>query len=103
MSDYKFTGRDFKGISPEKWKRSYETWLILKEMGHELVMMFRPNGLVTYGYPALGETTDEEDRAVDEATAEWDRRNSSFLENDLVLLRERLKGMWNEIEWLMAR
>ena len=81
MSDYKFLGRDFKGISPEKWKRSYETWLILKEKGHELVMMFRPNGLVTYGYPALGETTDEEDKAVDEATAEWERRNSSFLHN----------------------
>lgn len=82
MSDYKFLGRDFKGISPEKWKRSYETWLILKEMGHELVMMFRPNGIVTYGYPALGETTDEEDKAVDEATAEWERQNSSFLHND---------------------
>jgi hypothetical protein len=82
MSDYRFISGNFNGVSDAKWKQSYETWLILKEMGHELVLMFRPNGLVTYGYPALGETSDKEDKAVDEAVAEWNRRNSSFLEND---------------------
>ena len=75
----KFIGKDFKGISPETWKRSYETWLILKEMGHELFMRFHPCGSVTYGLPYPAKITDEQSNAIDEAHAEWKRRNSSFL------------------------
>jgi hypothetical protein len=81
MADYKFLGADFKGISEQKWKQSYETWLILKEMGHELILMFRPNGLVTFGYHEIGGTSEEENNAIEKAQEEWQRRNSSLSEN----------------------
>ena len=85
MSDnnWKWSNKGFKDISPEMWKRSYETWLIIKEMGLEILMTFYPDGHVTYGKGnGIHKDTDAENAVVRAAMDEWERRNSSLsLEN----------------------